>query len=76
MIISVSKGFTIQPVGILLSLTLSKKKKMLAKEPILKRFLLGLYYVGRAPCTGAVTKIRGGIIDPCHFQHILKLVAS
>lgn len=49
---------------------------MLAKEPILKRFLLGLYYVGRAPCMGAVTKIRGGIIDPCHFQHILKLVAS
>lgn len=34
MIISVSKGFTIQPVGILLSITLSKKKKKsLLKNP-------------------------------------------
>lgn len=46
---------------------------MLAKEPILNMILVGLHYVGRAQCMGAVTNIRGGIFDPWHFQHILKL---
>lgn len=39
-------------------------------------FLVGLSYIGRAPCTGGVTYIRGGIFDPCHFQHILKMSLS
>lgn len=46
---------------------------MLAKDPILERFLVGLYYVGGAPCTGSVTNVRSGIFDTWYFQHILKL---